>query len=93
MRVSGSISSRVVVYDRIVANDGDLYLKITEGRFALEDRPEEHETDSGGGLTLSVTGGSEEGRRRIAAKIWWSSGYRRSRTEPDSGSGRNLPGD
>ena len=71
---------------------GDLHLKITGG-FALGDRPEERETESGGGLTLSVTGGSQEGRRRIAAKIWWSLGYGGIRAEPDSGGGRNFPDD
>ena len=93
MRENGSISLRVAVHGRIVESVGYLHLKITKRRFALGERPEERETDSGGGLTLSVTGGSQEERRRIAAKIWWSLGYGRSRTEPDSGSGRNFPND
>ena len=71
---------------------GDLHLQITGG-FALGDRPEEREMDLGGGLTLSVTGGSQEGRGRIAAENWWSLGHGWTRAEPDSGGRRNFPDD
>ena len=49
------------------------------------DRPEELETESEKDRRFPRSGRSQEGERRITAKIWWSLGDGVIRVNPDSG--------